>query len=65
MQSFYRQLQRPTCNGKEAETKKEETFQEALKEQQRIERSEICQEQEEEENREGIATFSRNAAFRQ
>ena len=26
--------------------------------------SEVCQEQEKEENREGIATFSRNAAFR-
>ena len=56
MQSFYRQLQRSTCNGKKAQ---------AEKEQQRAicSNSEICEEQEKEEKGEGASAFSRNVDF--
>ena len=36
LQSFYEQLQRSTCNGKAAQTKEKEAFQELWKEQQGI-----------------------------
>ena len=63
MQSFYRQLQGSTCNGKQAQTEKE-------KEQQRAkcsnweEVSKNCKEQEQEENGEETSALSRNADFR-
>ena len=58
------------CNCKETQEKKKETHQELRNEQQRAKCSnckvisEICQEQEEEENRERTTTLSRNADFR-
>ena len=63
-------MQEYTCNGQQTQTEKEETLQILLKEQQRDKCSnwkkitEICEEQEKEENREGTTTLSRNADFR-
>ena len=69
MQSFYRKLQGSPCNGQQAQTEEEETFQKLQKEQQRAkcfnwkEIPEICQKQEKEENGKEASALSTNTDF--
>ena len=70
MQSFYGQLQRSMCCGKQAQTEEIEKFQELWKEQQRAKCSnreeiwEVCKTQEKEEDRKRASALSTNADFR-